>query len=238
MAEENVSKEKKERAPKKVHLKKGSAEKEKREALPKKEHHPAIKDIKLFGKWDSNVELRDPGLANYINLSPRYLPRSAGVHRERFHKSNVHIVERLAHDLMVPGHSGKRHRITSGPFGGALNTALKNIEKAFDIIEKKESKNPLQVFVTAIENAAVREEIISFQVGSIIAREAVITAPQRRVDKTLRLMAHGAYKKSFQSKRSLPEALAEEIILASHNDNKSFSVQERERMEREAAGAR
>lgn len=195
-------------------------------------------NIKLFGRWDSNVDVNDLGLRPYVNLEPRLLPRSAGVNRGRFHKSRVHIVERLALHLMVPGHTGKRHRLTSGTFAGQFINALKAVERALDIIEKKENKNPIEVLVRAIESAAVREEIISYQLGSIMAREAVITAPQRRIDKTLRYFAQGAYKKSFHTKKSIENALAEEILAAYHGSQDSTAIREKERIEREAAGAR
>lgn len=195
-------------------------------------------NVKLFGKWDSNVQVNDPSLVSYVNLEPKYLPRSAGAHRARFHKSRMHIVERLVLHLMVPGHTGKRHRLTSGKFAGGSSTALGAVEKALAIIEEREKKNPIEVLVRAIENAALREEIISYQLGSITAREAVITAPQRRVDKTLRWFAQGAYRKAFNKKKKIEEALADEIISASRNSNESLAIKERERIEREAEGAR
>ncbi|MBI2578897.1 MAG: 30S ribosomal protein S7 [Candidatus Aenigmarchaeota archaeon] len=195
-------------------------------------------DLKLFGRWDSNVIVNDLSLRPYINLEPRLLPRSAGIHRGRFHKSKMHVAERLALHMMVPGHTGKRHRLTSGPLAGGLMNCLKAVEKALEIIEKKENKNPVEVLVRAIENAAVREEIISYQLGSIMARESVITAPQRRVDKTLRYFAQGTYRKSFHSKRGIEQALAEEILAAYHGSQDSTALREKERIEREAAGAR
>jgi len=194
--------------------------------------------IKLFNKWDTNVDVKDPGLKNYINLKPRLLPRSAGAHRGRFHKSRMHIVERLALELMVSGHSGRRHRLTSGRFSGKWENVMNAVEKALEIVEKKENKNPLQVLVDAICNAAVREEITSFQVGSVVSREAVITAPQRRVDKTLKFLAQGSYRKTFNKKKTLAQALAEEILAAYEGSNQSYAIQEKDRIEREAAGAR
>lgn len=195
-------------------------------------------DVKLFGRWDSNVEVSDPSLKPYINLEPRMLPRSAGSHRARFHKSRMHITERLVLHMMVPGHTGKRHRLTSGTMAGGFMNCLRAVEKALDIIEKKEGKNPIEVLVRAIENAAVREEIISYQLGSIMAREAVISAPQRRVDKTLRYFAQGTYRKAFHSKRGLEHALAEEILAAYHGSQDSTALREKERIEREAMGSR
>ena len=194
-------------------------------------------DVKLFGKWDSNIEVKDISLKNYINTDAKILPKSAGRLRKPFHKSKAHIVERLALHMLVPGHTGKKHRLTSGTHGGGFYTVLKAVEKAFTIIEEKTKKNPVEVLVRAIENAAVREEIISYQMGSIVAREAVTTAPQRRVDKTLRYIAQGTCKKAHNKKVSLAEALATELIAASEG-KESFAMKEKERIEREAMGAR
>ncbi len=231
----------------------------KKHAFKKEESMPAMPAFKLFGRWDSNVAVNDVGLAAYINLRPRLLPRSAGAYRRPFHKSKMHIVERLALHMMVPGHQGKRHRITSGIFAGGFSQILCSIEKAMEIIEKKENTrltskptgaegaeqtgrpanaNPIEVLVRAIENAAVREEVISYQLGSIMARDAVITSPQRRIDKTLRAIAQGTYRKTFNKKKGLENALADELIAASKGSNESHAIKERERIEREAEGSR
>jgi len=193
--------------------------------------------IKIFNRWEPTTEVKDPGLRMYINTDPVVLPRSAGRLRNPFHKSKAHIAERLALHLLVPGHSGKKHKITSGPLGGAYYNALKVVERAFEIIEKKDGRSPVEVLVRAIENGSPREEIITYQMGSIVAREAVITAPQRRVDKTLRFLAQGTYRKSHNSKVKAAEALAGELIAAS-NGKECYAVKEKERIEREASGAR
>lgn len=195
-------------------------------------------NIKLFGRWDSNIEVLDPGLKQYINLEPRLLPRSAGVHRNRFHKSKMHIVERLALHLMISGHMGKKHKLTSGKFGGSFMNALNVVEKALELVEKRENKNPVEVLVRAIENSALREEIMTYQLGSIVAREAVVTAPQRRVDKTLRYFAQAAYRTAFNKKKRTHETLADEIYAAYNGSQDSYAIKEKDRVEREAGGAR
>lgn len=196
-------------------------------------------ELLLFNRWSSEgIEVKDPGLKRYISLKPCIIPKSAGSLRKPFYKYRTHIVERLVTHLMQSGHAGKKHKITSGHFGGGFSTALKVVEKAFEIIEKKTKKNPIEVFVRALENAAIREEVAAFQVGGIIARQAVVTSPQRRIDKTLRYFAQGAYHTAFNKKITTAEALAEEIINAYNNSNKSFAIREKERIEQEAAGAR
>ena len=194
-----------------------------------------------MGRWDpSGIEIKDPGLKAYINLKPVLVPRSGGRHaKQQFYKSNISIVERLMNHLFVPGHRGKKHYISSGSAGGKSSTAWNIIKETLTLIEKRSKKNPLEVLVRAIENAALREEITSFQVGGIIVRKAVITAPQRRVDLALRLITQAAYQKSHNKPKSMAEALADEIMACYEYDvSKSVAIREKERIEREAAGAR
>ena len=197
-------------------------------------------EVKILNKWSTNnVEVLDPGLKNYINLEGVSTPKSGGRHRKQFHKSKKSIVERLITKLMVPGHRGKKHRLTSGKVVGKYITNYKIVKKTFERIEEITKKNPVEVFIRAIENAALREEIANYQVGGIIVRRAVITAPQRRIDIALRNITQAAYKKSFGKKATIVDALTNEIIGAYNNDkSKSDAIAERERIEKEAEGAR
>lgn len=198
-------------------------------------------ELKLFNRWSvDGITVNDPGLKNYINLRQMVIPRSRGKSAaQQFHKSNMHIVERLATHICVPGHRGKKHYVTSGACVGKMLTAMKIINETFDIIERKTKAKPVEILVRAIENAALREEITSFQVGGIMVRRAVITSPQRRVDLALRLIAQSAYHKSVGKTKTMAEALADEIIAAYNYDaTNSGAIREKERVEREAAGAR
>ncbi|MBU5574996.1 MAG: 30S ribosomal protein S7 [Candidatus Aenigmatarchaeota archaeon] len=196
--------------------------------------------IKIFNKWDTNFEVNDPGLKPYISLKPKIIPRNSGKHAGKpFYKSQINIVERLINHLYVPGHRGKKHFLTSDQCTGKSLTNYKIVKEAFEIIEKKLGKNPVEVFVRAIENTALREEITSFQVGGIIVRKAVVSSPQRRVDLALRLIVQGAYQKAFNNPKSMAQALADEIIATYNYDTSgSLAIREKERIEREAASAR
>ena len=200
-----------------------------------------MEELKLFNRWSSaGLEVADPGLKNYINLKPTIIPRSRGRSAaQQFHKSNMHIIERLVTHMFVPGHRGKKHYVSSGACVGKTITIWRVINEAFEAVEKKTKVNPLEVFVRAIENAALREEITSFQLGGIMVRRAVITAPQRRVDLALRLIAQGAYHKSIGKTKTIADTLADEIIAAYNYDAaNSGAIREKERVEREASGAR
>lgn len=199
----------------------------------------AENEIKLFNKWDcEEVQVNDLGLKNYISLTNIILPKSRGRHDDKvFYKSEVNIVERLLNRMYVVGHKGKKHRLSSGHNVGKSQMLWKVLKNAFEIVEEKEKKNPVEVFVRAIENSAPREEVVTFQRGGIMARQAVLIAPQRRVDLALRMLAQGAYGNSRNKKKSAAEALAEEIINASKGE-KCKAILEKERREKEASGAR
>ena len=198
-------------------------------------------EIKLFNRWSTNVEVKDPGLKNYINLKPVIVPKTYGRYAsQQFHKSSdINIIERIMNRMYVPGHRGKRHLLSSGRCGGNSMSAWKNMIETLDMIEKRTKKNPIEIIVKAIENAALREEITSFQMGGIMARKAVLSSPQRRVDLVLRLLTQGAYQKAYSGHKKTAQCLADEFIAAYENDaTKSNAIREKERIEREAAGAR
>lgn len=200
-----------------------------------------MSEIKLFGKWDmEGIQVRDKGLERYINLEPVIVPKSGGRKAsQQFHKSKMPIVERLINKIMVPGHRGKKHVISSGRVVGKYQTVYRIVKTAFEKIESVTKKNPVEVLVAAIENSATREEIAAYQIGGIIVRRAVITAPQRRIDSALKVFAQTAYRKSFGKKETMENALADEIIAAYNNDaTRSDAIKERERLEKESEGAR
>ncbi|HJW97004.1 MAG TPA: 30S ribosomal protein S7 [archaeon] len=194
----------------------------------------------IFNRWDlTQVKVEDAGLVNYINLTPVVVPRSGGRYATTaFHKNKMNIVERFMNKLMVPGHRGRKHKITSGKCVGHTVGLYNDIKAAFEIIEKKTGKNPVQVLVNAIENAALMEEVAAYRMGGIIARQAVVVAPQRRLDMALRHLTQGIYKSKFRNRTPLPEVIANEILAAYSSDSKSFAIQERSRIEKEAEGAR
>ncbi len=185
-------------------------------------------DIRIFGKWDTKVEIRDPSLKKYISLMPVYLPHTGGRHEHRrFGKSRVPIVERLINQLMKPGRNkGKKF------------LAYNIVRATFEIIAARTGQNPIQILVKAIENSAPREEVTRIMYGGIVYYVAVDVAPQRRVDLALRYLVEGARNASFNNPKPIDEALAEEIIAASSNDPKSYAIRKKEETERIALSSR
>ncbi len=186
-------------------------------------------DLLVFGKYDvEEVEVKDEALRNYICLEPRYVPHTHGRHANiPFAKRNVFIVERLINKVMRKGHNT-----------GKKILAYNIVKEAFEIIEKKTKKNPLQVLVDALANAGPREEIVRLKYGGIAVPKAVDTSSLRRLDVALRNIAEGARRAAFKSKRSIAQCLADEIIAAANNDSKSYAISKKEEVERVAKSAR
>lgn len=200
-----------------------------------------MEDIKLFNKWSfDGIEVTDPGLQPYINLKPLISPKTGGKYsRQKFHKSKMNIVERLINKMMVSGHKGKKHIVSSGRNTGKSQTIINIVKDVFADLEKRGKENPIKILVLALENASLREEITSYQMGGVIVRKAVITSPQRRLDSALTIITRSAYKRAFGNKLSIKDALSEEIFYAYKNDaSKSEAIKEKERIEREASVAR
>ncbi|HVP40703.1 MAG TPA: 30S ribosomal protein S7 [Candidatus Krumholzibacteriaceae bacterium] len=188
-----------------------------------------LTEITLWGKWSfKGIEVKDQGLQRYISLHPVYLPHSMGRHEhKRFHKAEVNIVERLANNLMQPGKNAAKKTRT-------LNV-LKN---AFEIIQLNTGKNPIEILIKAVENAAPCEDTTRLSYGGIVYLMAVDISPQRRVDMALRLICEGARKNAFSNAKPLEECLAEELTLAANQDVKSHAVSKRYEMERVALANR
>jgi small subunit ribosomal protein S7 len=197
-------------------------------------------ELKVFNKWDvKGIEVEDKGLINYITLKPKIVPKTGARYAgSRFHKSKIFIVERLINKLMIPGHKGKKHFKSSSHITGKANTNSDIVEKAFTQIEIKTKKNPIAVFVKAIENASPREEIITIEYGGARYPKAVECAPQRRIDLALRYMVQGAYHKSFGKKDTMIKCLVDEIIHAYNCSPNSNAIAKKNEGERQADASR
>lgn len=194
--------------------------------------------MKLFNRWDMDVEISDPGLREYVNVDPVLFPRSAGRYAgERLNKDKISVIERLVNKIAISGHRGKEHKISSGEDVGKKRKLIKALIKSFEIIEEKDKK-PVNVLIKAIENTAPLEETTSFQQGGIRIHKSVVTSPQRRVDLALRFIAQGVRERSFKNKLKLERALAEELLAAASNDQKCYSIKKKTEKERLAEAAR
>jgi len=186
-------------------------------------------EIKLFQKWSfKEAKVVDVGLRRYLNLTPMTTPHSMGRHEHQcFKKANVNIVERLANGLMRPGkNAGKKAKVSN------------IVKQAFEIINLRTGKNPIEVLVKAVENSAPCEDTTRISYGGVVYHMSVDIAPQRRIDLALRHITEGARAASANNPRSIQETLADELVLAANNDIKSAGVSKRNEIERVAQSSR
>jgi small subunit ribosomal protein S7 len=186
-------------------------------------------EIKLFQKWSfKDIKVEDIGLQRYLNLTPMVVPHSMGRHEhQRFRKAKVNIVERLINNLMRPGkNAGKKAKVTN------------IVKEAFEIINTRTGKNPIEVLVKAVENASPCEDTTRISYGGVVYHLSVDVAPQRRIDLALRHITEGARLASTNNPRSIQEALADELILAANKDIKSAGIAKRNEIERVAQSSR
>ncbi|MCL5009819.1 MAG: 30S ribosomal protein S7 [Candidatus Parvarchaeota archaeon] len=206
----------------------------------KHEANPDVKetqDIKLFGKYDFNVELKDPGLARVISIKPVLMPKSGGkTSQQRLARGKVNIVERLITHLMVPGHKGKKHLRSSKLASGRFYTAFTVVDESFDRIQK-EGKSPIQVLIKAVENSAPKEEVMSLLISGQRIAKQVDTSPMRRLDLALRWIAQGTFQLSFSGKKA-SDALHDILIGAANNQDSVFPISKKIDTERQADSSR
>ena len=151
----------------------------------------------LFGKYSfKDVEVTDVSLKNYVCLTPTSIPHSAGRHvKKAFGKASVNLVERLVNKLMRGGTgdkiSGKVIR-TKGRLQGKKQKVMKVVRIAFEIVNKRANKNPIQLLVDAVQNAAPREDVTRVSMGGVSYQVAVDISASRRLDLALRNIALAA----------------------------------------------
>lgn len=202
-----------------------------------------ILEFKYFGKWSvEGVVVKDLGLKRYIRLEPKLVLHTGGRHASKqFAKAEVPLVERLINKVMRSGPGVRKlggRFIRGAKACGKKQKAYTIVRRALELVEQRTKKNPIQVLVDGVQNAAPREETTRISYGGITYHVAVDSAPQRRLDVALKNLVDGAFSSSFKNNRPIEECLAEEIVLAANYDMKSFAIARKEEVERIAKGAR
>ncbi len=196
-------------------------------------------ELKLFGIYDSkDVVVSDLALKPYLNVEPRLILKSHGRAIGKFGNAKVHILEKLANHLAVPGHLGKKQKIITSWSSGKYNRNMKTILDVLRIIEAKTKQNPLQVLVKAIETASPRDETTTIEYGGARYPQAVDVSPLRRINIATRWFVQGSYQKSFGKKTKMADSLAREIMLASEGNMESFAMNKKNDAEKQADAAR
>ncbi|MFZ0514011.1 MAG: 30S ribosomal protein S7 [Candidatus Nitrosopolaris sp.] len=194
-------------------------------------------NILLFNRWVTDkIQVKDLGLQKVISLKPAVIPITSGRHvRQRFKKAEVNIVERLANKMM---HFGKKYAKNTGRMGGKKAKMLTVVRTALDIIHLQTGKNPVELLVSAIENASPNEDTTRIVYGGVVYHVSVDVAPLRRVDLALRFIAEGVRESSYSNPQTIEESLAKEIISAASHDMSSHAIKKKNEQERIAMASR
>ena len=196
-------------------------------------------EFKLFDKYEmGSIKITDDALRPYINIEPRLLVKSQGRHVGKFGATKIHIVERIASRLAVPGHLGRKHKIITSWSSGKYNKNMRTMLRVLDIVEQITKQNPVQILIKAIENASPRDETTTIEYGGARYPQAVDVSPMRRVNLAIRWFVQGSYQKAFGKKTKMADSLANEIIKAAEGNQESYALSKKNDAEKQADAAR
>lgn len=127
---------------------------------------------------------------------------------------NSKLVTRLINKIMIDGKRG---------------TAQKILYNAFDIVEVKTGKQPMEVFEQALENIMPQLELKVRRVGGANYQVPVEVSEERRLTLGLRWLVNYA---RLRNEKTMEQRLAAEIIDAANNTG--ASVKQRDNVHRMA----
>lgn len=95
---------------------------------------------------------------------------------------------------------------------GKKEIARGHIYKAFEIIEKKTKKDPLEVFLAAVDNIRPRVEVRSRRVGGATYQVPSLVRGKRQESLAIRWLVEAARGRSNSEFHTFAEKLATEIV--------------------------
>ena len=117
--------------------------------------------------------------------------------------------------------------------------AIRIVRHAFEIVHLLTGRNPLEVFISAVQLAGPREDSTRIGTGGVVRKQAVDVSPMRRVNLAIYLITQGAREHSHKSQKSIAECLADEIINSEKgNVQSSYALKKKEEIEKVAKGNR
>jgi len=189
---------------------------------------------KLFSRWSyEDIKIEDLCFVDYIacktSKSQVYVPHTAGRYQaKKFRKALCPIVERLVGSMQFHGrNTGKKVK------------AIRIVRHAFEIIHLLTGRNPIEVFISAIQIAGPREDSTRIGGGGAVRKQAVDISPLRRVNQAVYLLACGTRERAFKNNKSIAECLADEIINCEKGNMQScYALKKKEEIEKNAKSNR
>lgn len=121
---------------------------------------------------------------------------------------NSKLVTRLINQMMVDGKKGTSQKILYG---------------AFELVQERSGKDPLEVFEAALENVMPVLEVRARRVGGANYQVPVEVRPDRRTTLGLRFFVNYSRQRG---EKTMEERLANEILDASNNTGASVKRRE------------
>lgn len=106
---------------------------------------------------------------------------------------------------------------------GQKETARKNVYKAFDVLKDKTGKEPLQIFETALKNAAPVLEVNARRIGGATYQVPMEVRPERRETLAMRWVINAA---RASKGGNFSDFLANEILDAYNNTGTAMKKKE------------
>lgn len=106
---------------------------------------------------------------------------------------------------------------------GKKNVARKLVYGAFDLIKEKTNKNPLDVFLKAVNNVKPMIEVRSRRIGGATYQVPTEVRPERQIALALRWIINFARERKD---KSFANKLAAELIAASNNEGAAIKKKE------------
>ena len=150
--------------------------------------------------------------------SKKKMSRKGNIKKRTIHPDPIYknvLVGKLINKVMI---SGKKE------------VAQKHVYEAFKIIEKKLKKDPLEVFLSAIDNIRPRVEVRSRRVGGATYQVPSLVRGRRQEALTIRWMVNAARARLNSDFHTFAEKLAVEII-EGHNRS-GGAIAKREEIEK------
>jgi len=135
---------------------------------------------------------------------------------------------RIAKKRSVPGDSLYNSEVLSKLINKIMKQGKKSKAEAicyecFDIIRKREKRNPMEVFLKALDNVKPVLEVRSRRVGGATYQIPTEVRSERKETLALRWIVHFARQKKG---KPIKEKLAQEIIMASRGEGLAVKKKE------------
>lgn len=116
--------------------------------------------------------------------------------------------------------------------------AIRIVQHTFELLHLTTGKNPLQIFVDAVQNGGPREDSTRIGSSGVVRRQAVDVSPLRRVNQAIYMMTVGARESAFRNIKSIAECLADEINNCANDSQNSYAIKKKDEIERVATANR